>query len=427
MLKIAEHKDPQHNLKTEKFLSAEKLYLPLSQHTGKPSKICVEKKEIVEKNQLIAKSDGFISTSLHAPAKGKILEIKKHFHPKFGKIESIILKTEPDYNQASPLRHSFVLEKTPNEDNLTAIAEAGVVGMGGAGFPTQVKLNPPKKIDTLIINGCECEPYLASDYRLMVENLEEIFRGIEVIYKLVKPKEIIFAVEENKEEAIKKINSFINTKKINTPKIKLKVLRSRYPQGGEKQLIYSLTKKKVSGQMLPFDVGCIVDNVATCFAIYEAVYLRQPLTRRIVTFCGDALVESKNLWLNIGTTLGELIDKKIIEFKEDPKKIIFGGPMMGDTIVDLSTPVLKTTSGILFLKKLPEEEESACIRCGRCINYCPMDLMPLEYVKMVKNKKYENLEDYQIKDCIECGCCSYICPAQIPVLDYIKLGKEKIK
>jgi electron transport complex protein RnfC len=157
------------------------------------------------------------------------------------------------------------------------------------------------------------------------------------------------------------------------------------------------------------------------------VYLRQPLTRRIVTFCGDALVESKNLWLNIGTTLGELIDKKIIEFKEDPKKIIFGGPMMGDTIVDLSTPVLKTTSGILFLKKLPEEEESACIRCGRCINYCPMDLMPLEYVKMVKNKKYENLEDYQIKDCIECGCCSYICPAQIPVLDYIKLGKEKIK
>ncbi|MCF7870159.1 MAG: electron transport complex subunit RsxC [Candidatus Omnitrophica bacterium] len=428
MLKIAEHKDPQHSFKAEKFLSAEKLYLPLSQHTGKPSKICVEKKQTVRKNQLIAKSDGFISASLHAPVKGEILEIKKHFHPKFGKIKSIILKTELDNNQDNSLNHSFDLEKTAKEDILTAIAEAGVVGMGGAGFPAQVKLNPPKKIDTLIINGCECEPYLASDHRLMVENLEEIFKGIGVISKLVRPKEIIFAVEENKEEAIKKINYFINTKKTNLPKVKLKILKSRYPQGGEKQLIYSLTKRKISGKMLPLDLGCIVDNVATCFAIYEAAYLRQPLTRRIVTFCGDALVKPKNIWLNIGTTLGELIDKKIIEFKEKPKKIIFGGPMTGDTVVNLSTPILKTTSGVLFLEKLPkEEEESACIRCGRCINYCPMDLMPLEYVKMVKNKKYKNLENYQIKDCIECGCCSYICPAQIPVLDYIKLGKEKIK
>ncbi|MCF7886943.1 MAG: electron transport complex subunit RsxC [Candidatus Omnitrophica bacterium] len=428
MLNIAEHKNPQHNLETEKFLSAEKLYLPLSQHTGKPSKICVEKKQIVKKNQLIAKSDGFISASLHAPDKAEILEIKKHFHPKFGKIESIILKTQLDDKQERHPNHSFDLEKKTKKDILTTIAEAGIVGMGGAGFPTQIKLNPPKKIDTLIINGCECEPYLASDHRLMIENLEEIFKGIAIISKLVEPKEIIFAVEENKEEAIKKINLFIHTRKVNTPKIKLKVLRSRYPQGGEKQLIYSLTKRKVSGKMLPFDVGCIVDNVATCFAIYEAGYLRQPLTRRIVTFCGDALVKPKNIWLNIGTTLGELIDKKIIEFKEKPKKIIFGGPMMGDAVVDLSTPILKTTSGILFLEKLPkEEEESACIRCGRCINYCPMDLMPLEYAKMVKEKKYKNLDDYYIKDCIECGCCSYICPAQIPIVDYIKLGKEKIK
>ncbi|MFO8052738.1 MAG: electron transport complex subunit RsxC [Candidatus Omnitrophota bacterium] len=428
MLKVAEHKDPQHSLKTEEFLSAEKLYLPLSQHTGKPSKICVEKNQTVQKNQLIAKSDGFISAPLHAPVKSKVSEIKKHFHPKFGKIESIVLETHLDKEKKEPLDHSLDLGQLTKEDILTAIAKAGVVGMGGAGFPTQVKLKPPKKIDTLIINGCECEPYLASDHRLMIENLKDIFKGIEVISKLVEPKEIIFAVEENKKEAIKKINLFIHAKKANLSRIKLKVLKSRYPQGGEKQLIDSVTNRKISGEMLPFDVDCIVGNVATCFAVYQAACLNQPLTRRIVTFCGDALVKPKNIWLNIGTTLSELVDKKIIEFKKEPKKIIFGGPMMGDAAVDLATPILKTTSGVLFLGELPKEkEESACIRCGRCINYCPMNLMPLEYVKMVKNKKYKNLDDYYIKDCIECGCCSYVCPAQIPILDYIRLGKEKIK
>ncbi|MCF7873663.1 MAG: electron transport complex subunit RsxC [Candidatus Omnitrophica bacterium] len=427
MLKVKEFKYPQHNLETEKFLSAEKLYLPLSQHTGKPSKACVQKDQIVQKNQIIAENDGFISASLHAPVKAKVSEIKKHFHPKFGKIKTIVLsalgKTKDE-----PLNQSTGPNQSRKDKLLAAIAKAGIVGMGGAGFPTQVKLKPPKGINTLIINGCECEPYLASDCRLMLENLEEIVKGVEIISKIVEPKEIIFAVEENKKEVIKKINLFINTKKNSSQKIKLKVLKSRYPQGGEKQLIYSVTKRKVSGQMLPFDLGCMVNNVATCFAIYEAVYFNQPLTRRIVTFAGDALIEPKNLWVNIGTTLAELIEKKVIELKKDPKKIIFGGPMMGDTITNLKTPILKTTSGVLFLEKLSEKkEESACIRCGRCINSCPMNLMPLEYVKMVKKKKYQGLKDYYIKDCIECGCCSYVCPAQIPILDYIKLGKEQIK
>jgi electron transport complex protein RnfC len=427
MLKVAEHKDPQDSLETEKFLSAQKLYLPVSQHTGRPSRICVEKNQIVEKNQLIARGDGLISASLHAPQKAKIVDIKNWYHPKLKKIQSLILKTQPETENREPLPTCLDLDKTSKENLLKTISENGIVGMGGAGFPSHVKLNPPKKIDTLIINGCECEPYLASDCRLMIENLEGILKGIEIISKLIAPEKIIFAVEENKKEAIKKINLFLHTKK-NNSKIELKVLKSRYPQGGEKQLIYSVTQRKLSGKMLPFDAGCMVHNVATCYAIYKAVYFNQPLTSRMVTFCGDALVKPKNLWVNIGTTLSELVEKEIIKFKKVPKKIIFGGPMMGNAVTNLANPILKTTSGVLFLNKLPkEEEESACIRCGRCVNYCPMNLVPLEYAKMAKNKKYQELKSYYIKDCIECGSCSYICPANIPILDYIKLGKEKIK
>ncbi len=428
MLKVAENKHPQHNLKSEEFLWAEKLYLPLSQHTGKPSQVCVKKNQVVKKNQIIAKKDGLISASLHAPVKAKVSAIKKYAHPKFKKIETIVLETQPGQNQQRAGFDSGNLEKLNKEELLKIISKNGIVGMGGAGFPTDVKLNPPKKIDTLIINGCECEPYLASDYRLMVENFPEIFKGIEIISKLIEPKNIIFAVEENKKEAIKKTNLFVSIKKFNLPETKIKILKSRYPQGGEKQLIYSTTKRKISGQMLPFDASCTVHNVATCFAVYEAICLNRPLTKRIVTFCGDALAKPKNIWVNIGTTLSELVDKKIIEFRREPKKIIFGGPMMGDAVTSLANPILKTTSGVLFLKKLgKEQEESACIRCGRCVDYCPMGLIPIEYQKRVKNEKYDDLEDYYIKDCIECGCCSYACPARIPILDYIKLGKEKIK
>jgi len=297
--------------------------------------------------------------------------------------------------------------------------------MGGAAFPTQVKLSPPKEIDTLIINGCECEPYLATDYRLMVENLEEIFKGIEIICRLIKPKQVIIAIEDNKPLAIKKSNRFVSVRKFALPEAKVIVLKSSYPQGSEKQLIQSTTKRKVPPRGLPLDVGCLVHNVATCFAIYEAIYLGKPLIERLVSFCGDALVEPKNIWLKIGTTLKELFDQKILEFKTPPEKIISGGPMMGISLDSLDYPILKGTGGFLFLKDLKNiGEESPCIRCARCIDVCPMNLMPLEYAKRVRIEEYNNLDQLNIVDCIECGNCAYTCPGKIPIVHYVKIGKK---
>ncbi len=421
MIRIAEHKEPQHNLKSEKFLKPKKLYLPLSQHTGEPSMACVKKGDQVTEGMLIAKQSGFISTQLHAPKKGKVIDIDSWHHPVLMQAPAIILQCEDEVKEYTPCYDALALEK---DELLEIIKNRGLVGMGGAGFPSHVKLNPPKKIDTLIINGCECEPYLACDYRLMLENIVEIFRGIEIICKLINPKQVIFAIEENKPEAIKKINLFTSTKKFTLPPIKSFVLNSTYPQGGEKQLIWAITKKKVPPEKLPLDLGCLVHNVATCFAIYEAVCLNKPLIERLVSFCGPALKSPKNIWVKLGTTLKELFDAKILEFKKEPKKIIAGGPMMGIALNGLEYPILKGSGGFLFLDQAEDTEEKPCIRCSRCIDTCPMGLLPPEYIKRVKKEKFASLADFNIADCIECGCCAYGCPSKIPIVHYIKTGKK---
>jgi len=385
---------------------------------------CVKAGQTVEEAQVIGNESGLISARLHAPTKGKILNIDKWFHPNLKKTECIIMQCEPQNKEYSPRKGAQNLDK---EELLEIIKNNGIVGMGGAAFPTHVKLMPPKKIDTLIINGCECEPYLATDYRLMVENLKEIFKGIEIVAKLVKPEQVIFAIERNKTAVLKEINRFINTKKFQLPKTKPTVLKSTYPQGGEKQLIYNTVKRKVPSGRLPLDVGCLVHNVGTCFAIYEAVYFDKPLIERLVSFCGDALVAPKNIWVKIGTTLKELFDEKILEFRSEPKKIICGGPMMGIGLESLEYPVLKGTGGFLFLRNVVEEfPENSCIKCARCVDACPMELLPLEYVKRVKIGSFELLNDFNIKDCIECGCCAYTCPAKIPIMHYIKVGKNYV-
>ncbi|MEM7816708.1 MAG: electron transport complex subunit RsxC [Candidatus Aenigmatarchaeota archaeon] len=426
MIRLNERKEPQHNIETEKFIDIDTLYLSLSQHTGTFSKSTVSLNQKVEESQLIAEASGYISSNLHSPVSGIIEKITYFNHPILKKNETIIIR-----NLNEPKKYSYIndVDRFSKEILLEKIKSAGTVGLGGAVFPTHVKLNPPKKIDTLIINGCECEPYLACDYRLMVEKSKEIFKGIEIVAKILEPKAIYLGIEENKLEAIKKFNLIISTKKFNLPNVEIKVLKSSYPQGGEKQLIYSITKRKVPIGKLPFDVGCVVFNVATVFAIFEAIYYNKPLIERIVTFAGKALKKPKNLWIKIGTTLRELFDKKVLEFCCEPTKIIFGGPMMGIAIDSLDYPILKGTGGVLFLtdKEIDLRDETNCIRCARCVDICPMGLLPLEFVKHIKENFYSELNEFYIMDCIECGCCAYNCPAKIPIVNYIKLGKQILK
>jgi electron transport complex protein RnfC len=426
MIHLQEHKQA-HIAPIEVFDDSQKLVLPLSQHTGKPSKNVVQKDQLVNEGQLIAEADGVISANLHAPCDAKVEAITDYNHPLLGQTTAIVLKPQVSQekgqiNSASNMDYSAT-------DIVDAVKRAGIVGMGGASFPTAVKLSPPKEVDTVIINGCECEPYLACDYRLMLERSQQILDGIRLINTIIKPKQTIVAVEDNKQQAIHKLSALLNSyNQQQQVRVRLIKVKSRYPQGAEKQLIYRLIRRVVPSGGLPFDVGCLVNNVATVIAVYQAFKYRRPLTRRVVTFSGDALAEPKNIELKIGTLISDLFEQGALRLRGELAKIIHGGPMMGITLKGLDYPIIKGSSGVLFFsahagKNLPE---SSCIRCGRCVDVCPVNLMPLEYVKRVKAGEFESLEQIAVKDCIECGSCSYVCPAKIPLVHYIKLGKNNL-
>ncbi len=424
MITIAGHKEPQSLKPSDKFLTPKKLYLPLSQHTGNPAKLCVKASDLVEEGQLIAEADGHISSNLHAPASAKVVSIEHYNHPVLQRAETVILETTGSPKQYTPHLEVKSLKK---DELLSRIAQAGIVGMGGAAFPTHVKLKPPKKIITLIINGCECEPYLACDHRLMLENLKQIFLGIEIICRIIEPSKVIFAIEENKADVVKQLNLYINTKKFNLPPLEAAILPHEYPQGSEKQLIYNTCGRKVPSGKLPLDVGCLVHNVGTCFAIYEAVYCSKPLIERLVSFCGEALVAPKNIWLKVGTSLRELFEQKILEFRKEPEKIICGGPMMGIALDSLDYPILKSSGGFVFLSgDVSLGEEGPCIRCGSCIRECPVWLMPTLIDISSRNQRWDQTLAYGAKDCIECGVCSYVCPTNRRLLQSIKRAKIEL-
>jgi electron transport complex protein RnfC len=294
--------------------------------------------------------------------------------------------------------------------------------MGGASFPTHIKLNPPKPVDTLIINGAECEPYLTSDYRLMVEKSKEILSGVELVARCLGVSKVYIAIEDNKPEAIKLFNDAIR----NT-QYAIQVLKSYYPQGGEKQLIKNILGKEVPQGKLPFDIGVVVHNVETIFAIYEAVYLNKPLYERVVTVAGSCLSNPKNVLARIGTPIKELIDF-CGPLKQEPAKIIIGGPMMGIAQYTLDVPVIKSTTGVLLLdeEEARVQEEAFCIRCGACVRECPVGLMPCLINLASEKEMWMQAKSYGVLDCIECGLCSYVCPANRRLIQSIKRVKLEI-
>ncbi|MCX5687365.1 MAG: electron transport complex subunit RsxC [Candidatus Omnitrophica bacterium] len=427
-----DYKDITKNKKIETALPPKKAILLLSQHTGAPSEPVVSVGDSVKTGSLIAQAKGFISSNLHSSISGKVVTIEDSPHPIIGLSRAIIIESDgldtKAYLNSVSAKDISALSK---EEIMTLIKEAGIVGLGGAAFPTLVKLNPPpaKKIISLIINGAECEPFLTCDHRLMLEKSKEIILGVQLVANVLGVKNIIIGIEENKLDAIESIKSVVFRMKADDLKPKVVSLKTKYPQGGEKQLIKTLLNKEVPSGGLPLDIGIVVINVQTIFAIYEAIYLRKPLYERVITISGGFPNIAKNILVRIGTPIKDILDYCGLNPKLDIYKIVMGGPMTGVAQSNSKAPIIKGTSGILVLDKKfkLEEKELECIRCSRCIEACPVGLMPCMIGLSSKKAKFDIASSYDPFDCIECGSCSFVCPSNIPLVQLIKLAKVKIK
>ncbi|MFC1624375.1 electron transport complex subunit RsxC [Candidatus Omnitrophota bacterium] len=406
-----------------------KAVLTLSQHTGAPSEPVVKAGDFVQTGTLIAKSKGLISSNLHSSISGKVTALEDSVHPIIGSFKAIVIESDGQDKKA----FSDSCEDPSSlsgKETVELIKDAGIVGLGGAMFPASVKLNPPvgKSIETLIVNGAECEPFLTCDYRLMIERPKEIIRGILLIAKCLNVKDVIIGIEDNKLDAIEGLGSALFRVETKGCRIQVKRLKTRYPQGGEKQLIKTLLNREVPSGGLPLDIGCVVHNVQTVFSIYEAVYFRKPLHERVITVSGSFLREPKNVLARIGAPIRDLLEFCQFDFKRDSYKIVMGGPMTGVAQYSLDAPVIKGTSGILVLDdKLKEQDEASCIRCSRCIEACPAGLMPCMIGVGAQNNRFDIASSYDPLDCIECGSCGYVCPSNIPLVQLIKLAKAKVK
>lgn len=386
------------------------LVFPLSQHIGAPAVPIVKVGDQVLKGQKIAEAGGFVSAPIYSSVSGKVKAIAPYFTPTGGKVSSIIVENDGAYTEAESLS-TRSLDLITKEEILNLISEAGVVGMGGAGFPTRVKLSPkePEKIDYVIANCAECEPYITADYRRMLENPEALVEGMRVILKLFDNAKGVFAVEDNKPDCIEKLEKLTSGE----PRMEVARLMTKYPQGGERQLIYAVTKRAINSSMLPADVGCVVDNVETIIHIYDAVVNGRPCIDRVVTVSGDGINAPGNFKVPLGTNQQELI-RAAGGFKGTPEKVISGGPMMGFAMFTLDVPVTKTSSSILCMTKdeVAMYEPSACINCGRCIDACPSRLIPSRLADYAERHDLERFEKEFGVECMECGSCSYVCPAK---------------
>ncbi|MFX0548107.1 electron transport complex subunit RsxC [Hathewaya histolytica] len=413
------------NKKIEEFLPKGDLVFPLSQHIGAPCEPLVKKGDKVLVGQKIAESKAFVSSPIYSSVSGTVKNITPLMTASGVKVMSIIIENDGEYENIISELKERDYRTLSVEEIKEIIKDSGIVGMGGAAFPTHIKLSPPedKKVDSIILNGAECEPYLTCDHRLMLEQGKNIIEGLKIVLKLFPEAKGYIGIEDNKPDAILAMEKLVEKEK----NIEVKALKTKYPQGAEKQLIYSITKREVPSGKLPADVGCIVQNVATIEAIYKAVVLGTPLIERVVTITGDAIKEPKNLKVKLGTSVKELIDA-CNGFSEEPVKIISGGPMMGMTLSTLNVPVMKGTSGILCLtsKAAVLPEPTNCIRCSRCVQACPMGLIPCKLDSLANRSELEDFESLHGLDCIECGCCTFVCPAKRHLIQSIRTAKRSV-
>ena len=418
-----EGKELSKNSPIEKYLPKGEMVYPLSQHIGAPSVPCVNKGDRVLAGQKIAEANGFVSVPLHASVSGTVKGFEKRLTAAGSMADSIIIENDQQYEETG--FQAAELSELSKEEIIARIREGGVVGMGGAGFPTHVKLSPkePDKIEYVLVNGAECEPYLTSDYRRMLEEPDKIVAGLEVMLKLFDHAKGYICIEDNKPEAIR----IMKEKTANEPDIEVKELKTKYPQGGERCLIYATTGRSINSSMLPADAGCIVHNVDTIFSIYMAVIEGKPLTKRIVTVTGDGVKEPGNFYVWLGTNYRQLLEAAGGPVGE-PEKYISGGPMMGFAMYSLDVPVVKGSSSLLVFKEdvVSKLETSACIRCGRCGDGCPSHLLPAKLAGFASRNDEAGFLKFDGMECVECGSCSYVCPAKRPLTQQIKSMRRTI-
>ncbi len=403
-----------------------KVVIPLSQHIGAPCKLAVKIGQDIKKGEIIGTPEGFVSAPVHSSVSGKVVSIGEFPLPTGRMITSVVIENDGNEEWTSLKDNPDYFKLTP-EELKAKVKDAGIVGMGGASFPAHVKLSPPKEkpIDVVILNGAECEPYLTADYRLMIERPGDVLEGLKILMKIVNVTKGVIGIENNKPDAIKSMEQAVSGE----PNITVCALEVKYPQGAEKMLIKASVDREVPARGLPMDVGVIVHNVGTAIAVYEAARYGKPLIDRVVTVTGEGINEPKNLMVKVGTLVSDLI-AECGGLKSEAAKVISGGPMMGFSIYSLDVPVTKGTSGILVLPEegvVHAEDFGPCIRCGRCIDICPMRLMPSMLSVLAEKGFYEESKEYDLFDCFECGSCTYVCPSKRPIVQFVRLAKSQVK
>ncbi len=417
----SERKEFTENLPLRKFPDPETVVIPLSMHAGAPSNPVVQVGDTVKVGQVIGEQAGFISAPVHSSVSGTVTAIEEHGHATRGKCLSVVIKSDGKNTLHESVKPGKDLDSLTPDEIVEIVKNAGIVGMGGAGFPMSVKLKPPKPVDTILLNGCECEPLLTADHRVLLEFADDVVFGLKAIIKTVGAEKGIIVIEDNKPDAIE----LMRKKTEGIDNIEVVVAKTKYPQGAEKMLIKRVMKRQVPSGGLPADVGCVVSNISTTKAISDAIQKGMPLVERVTTVTGERLKKPGNYIVKIGTSTKELLDY-CGGVEEGEVTIKAGGPMMGFVLSDVDVPIMKGSNGIIAVDT-DHTAEQPCIKCGRCMDVCPMELSPLYFAKYADEENWQGMKDKSVMDCIECRCCEYICSSKIPLVSKIKAGKNAVR